>query len=115
MAIPQSGPTPAPECLSCGACCFSRLIDYVRVTGDDHARMGSRAGELVHFTGNRAYLNMFEGHCIALVIDPSAGTLTCNAYAIRPDTCRDLTRGEAACRGELAEKSARPLVLLKRS
>ena len=104
-----------PECLACGTCCFSQLADYVRVTGDDHARMGARTDELVHFTGNRAYLNMTDGHCVALVLDAAAGSFTCSAYAVRPDTCRDLVRGEGACQAERDEKSGRPLVALRRS
>jgi hypothetical protein len=36
----------APECLACGTCCFSNLEMYVRVSGDDHARLAERAEEL---------------------------------------------------------------------
>lgn len=104
-----------PGCLACGTCCFSNLLDYVRVTGSDHARMDDRADELVHFTGNRAYLNMIDGHCGALRIDVVTRELVCMAYAIRPDVCRDLTRGEPTCLGEIAEKSERPLIALGRA
>lgn len=106
-----------PACLACGACCFSRLATYVRVSGDDYARLGERADELAHFgdTDNRAYMRMVDGHCAALVVDGAAGELVCNAYETRPDACRDLTRGLGACLGELEMKAERPLLALARA
>jgi uncharacterized protein len=83
---------PVPECLACGACCFSRLETYVSVTGDDHARLGERADELVRFDGNRAYMRMLDGHCAALRIEKGSGQLVCGAYETRPQICRDLDR-----------------------
>lgn len=103
---------PVPECLACGACCFSRLETYVRVTGDDHARLGDRADPLVRFDGNRAYMRMVDGHCAALGIEKGAGQFVCTVYEARPQTCRDLTRGSGACLGEIATKHERPLLAL---
>ena len=103
-----------PPCLACGACCFSLLPTYVRVTGDDHARLGDRADVLVRFEGNRAYMRMHDGHCAALEVDPIRGEFVCGTYATRPQTCRDLARGEPACRGEIASKAERPLLALRR-
>jgi uncharacterized protein len=104
---------PVPECLACGACCFSRLETYVRVTGDDHALLGDRADELVRFDGNRAYMRMVDGHCAALRVEGSFGRLVCSAYATRPQTCRDLARSSGACLGEIAGKHDRPVRALK--
>lgn len=101
-----------PECLACGACCFSVLAAYVRVTGLDHARLGERADEVVWFDGNRAYMRMTDGHCGALRIEPISGRFICSVYETRPDVCRELSRGSAACRGELDAKAQRPLVTL---
>lgn len=101
----------APECLNCGACCFSLLETYVRVTGNDHERLAERADELVHFEGNRAYMRMDDGHCAALRVE-SSGQLVCSVYETRPDTCRDLARGGAACQGEIATKRERPVLAL---
>lgn len=101
-----------PACLGCGACCFSNLSSYVRVTGDDYASIGARVEELTHFEGNRCYMNMHEGHCAALVIDPGAGRFVCSIYEQRPSTCRDLARGSSACRGEIHEKGERPRLLV---
>jgi uncharacterized protein len=102
-----------PACLSCGACCFSQLASYVRVTGADHTRLGARVDELTHFDGNRCYMNMHEGHCAALVIDLPTRQFVCSIYETRPSTCRDLARGSAACRGELHEKRERPLLSVR--
>lgn len=101
-----------PECLTCGACCFSLLAAYVRVTGRDHARLAERAEELVWFEGNRAYMRMVEGHCGALRIEPASGRFYCSAYETRPDVCRDLARGSDACRAELDAKAQRPVLTL---
>jgi Fe-S-cluster containining protein len=103
---------PVPECLACGACCFSRLETYVSVTGDDHARLAERADELVWFDDNRAYMRMVDGHCAALRIEKGSGQLVCGAYETRPKICRDLARGSGACRGEIASKHDRPLLAL---
>src|SRR5258708_39575866 len=99
---------PLPECLACGACCFSQLETYVRVTGDDHARLGSRAEDLVWFDGNRAYMRMVDGRCAALRVERTSGQFVCSAYETRPQTCRDLARGSGACLGEIASKYDRP-------
>ena len=101
-----------PACLECGACCFSMLANYVRVTGADHTRIGARVEELTHFHGNRCYMNMVDGHCAALVLDPAKRQFVCSIYEDRPSTCRDLGRGSAACEGERHEKGERPLLLL---
>lgn len=101
-----------PECLACGACCFSLLGTYVKVSGDDHARLAERAEELVWFDGNRAYMRMLDGHCRALVIEVPSGRFFCSAYATRPDVCRELARGSGACRAEIELKAPRPLLAL---
>jgi uncharacterized protein len=101
-----------PECLACGACCFSQLATYVRVTGNDHSRLAERADGLVWFDGNRAYMRMTEGHCAALRLEPASGHFFCTAYAQRPDVCRDLERGSPACLGEISVKAERPVIAL---
>ncbi|HEX8796540.1 MAG TPA: YkgJ family cysteine cluster protein, partial [Polyangiaceae bacterium] len=90
-----------PPCLECGACCFSNLETAVRVTGDDHERLGADAEGLVHFVGNRAYMRLADGHCAALRVEPS-GRFVCTVYETRPEVCRHLERGSPQCAGELA-------------
>ncbi len=106
---PVSPPTPA-DCRACGVCCHSALEAYVRVTGDDWARLGDEAPRVAHFIGNRAYLRMVDGHCIGLRIDRAPDGRVdafCTLYERRPQTCRDLERGSPACGGEILSKGGR--------
>ena len=102
-----------PECTSFGTCCFSDLPEYVRVFGVDMDRMDERAAGYTHFIGNRCYMRLEGGHCAALVIDPEARLFLCAIYEMRPDVCRSLDRGSGSCRGEIHEKSARPLLAVE--
>jgi uncharacterized protein len=104
-----------PECLACGACCFSRLETFVRVTGDDYARMADRAESLVRFDGFRGYMRMADEHCAALVVDVASGRWMCGAYAVRPQVCRDLARSSGECLAELDAKADRPLMALRQA
>jgi Fe-S-cluster containining protein len=89
------------------------LATFVRVSGDDYARLAERAESLVSFDGSRAYMRMVDGHCRALEIEPSSGRFVCTAYATRPQVCRDLARGSGACLGERETKAERPLLALR--
>lgn len=102
-----------PDCLSCGACCFGPGSRYVRVSGDDYARLGDEAERLTSFIENRCYMRMEDGHCAALAID-AGRRFVCGVYALRPAVCRALERGSAACRAELEQKrELRARVLLR--
>jgi Fe-S-cluster containining protein len=100
-----------PECLRCGTCCFSASDAYVRVSGEDFARLGERAAALVAWSGNRAYMRMRDGRCAALRV--AAGAFVCTVYERRPRICRDLERGSPECEGEIAAKGDRPLRVLR--
>jgi Fe-S-cluster containining protein len=102
-----------PECLACGVCCFSRLDTYVRVTGDDHQRLGELAEALSCFVGNRCFMRMAEEHCAALVVEHASARFVCSVYERRPATCRDLQRGSPECLGERALKGDRPAAALR--
>ena len=87
----------------------------MRVSGDDHARLGDAGDTLVRFEGNRAYMRMEDGHCAALQVardleadEGSAGRFVCSVYERRPEVCRNLARGGLSCRGEIAAKGDRP-------
>ena len=84
----------------------------MRVVGSDHARLGELAGELTHFIGNRCFMNMVRGHCVALVIELETGRFVCSVYETRPAVCRDLERASPQCRAEIHEKGERPRALL---
>jgi hypothetical protein len=98
-----------PDCLACGACCFSTLSRYAPVTGDDYARLGDAAARLVTWEENRAYMRIEDGHCAALAIDETSGRFVCTVYATRPSICRDLARGSPQCAGERLAKADRPV------
>lgn len=95
----------SPECQTCGACCFSGALRYVRVTGADYARLGDRAEALVHFIGNQAFMRMLTYHCAALEFDDHTGRFSCSAYEERPAACRELQSGSSACHGEKTAKA----------
>jgi len=104
-------PSP-PVCLNCGVCCFSKLETYVRVTGEDWARLGEAAERVAHFLGHRAFMRMRDGHCAALQVrtgTDGAREYCCAVYERRPQTCRDLARGSPQCEGEIALKGDRPV------
>jgi uncharacterized protein len=103
----------APPCLACGSCCFSKLATYARIDGSDHARLGDRVDELTVFIGNRCYMKMHDGHCAALAVDVVTRRFVCSAYETRPAVCRELERGSPACRGEIHEKSTRPVAFIR--
>jgi len=101
---------PTPNCLSCGVCCFSRLETYVRLSGDDWARLGDETERVAHFIGNRAYLKIHDSYCAALEIrsgDDGQREYFCTIYDRRPQICRDLDRGSPQCEGERALKGDR--------
>lgn len=109
----SSASSDSVACLRCGVCCFSRLDTYVRVTGEDWARLGPDADRLARFVGHRAYLRMIDGRCAALAIRPAedgsdAREYFCTVYERRPQTCRDLARGSPECEAEIALKADRP-------
>ncbi len=107
--IPTTMETPT-DCLNCGVCCFSKSATYVRVSGADWTRLGAEAEAVARFVGQRAYMRMEDGHCIALHITTHRGrppVFFCSLYAKRPQICRDLRRGSPECEGELTTKARR--------
>jgi uncharacterized protein len=100
-------------CLTCGACCFSRLDRYVRVSGDDYQRLGEAASELALFIENRCYLRLRDGHCSALIISRE-GAFRCSIYQRRPAICREIEPGGPACRAEIEQKAGRTREALAR-
>jgi len=89
------------------------LPTYVRVNGEDWARLGDTAERVAHFIGHRAYMKMSDGHCAALDVRCSVegeAEFFCTIYEQRPQVCRDLARGSPECQGELATKRGRTAV-----
>jgi Fe-S-cluster containining protein len=67
--------------------------------------LGDDAAQLAQFIGNRAFMRMAHGHCIALNVRPSTSGESeyfCTIYERRPQICRDLARGSMECSAERA-------------
>ena len=95
------------ECLRCGACCFAGDPRYVRVTGDDHERLGDLAEEYTRFIENRCYMRVEQDICAALQIDAERGEFRCRLYPLRPEICRTLQPGSPQCQAERQRKAER--------
>ena len=98
------------DCLYCGVCCHAKSGTYVRVSETDLERLGEEAEHWVRQVGGQHYMRMEEGHCAALQITKKRGepgVFFCQIYARRPQVCRDLARGKAACQTELRSKADR--------
>src|SRR3954463_10661122 len=105
----SSSPNAVPsDCQRCGVCCFSDSAEYVWVTGYDWTRMGSDAENLAHFIGNRAFMRMTNGHCVALKVLKTKNDgvrFSCSIYDRRPEICRILERGSPECLADLEAKA----------
>ena len=91
-------------------CCFSKSGTYVRVSEMDWQRLGEDAGQWARMVGRERYMRMEEGHCLALQITTQRGeapVFFCAVYEKRPQVCRALARGKAACLTELHSKGAK--------
>jgi uncharacterized protein len=90
-------PSVPDDCTECGACCHGDGPRYLPVTGEDHFRLGDAAETLTEFIGNRCYMRLVEGRCIALRTRVQGKPYVCSVYAARPTLCRTLERGSPAC------------------
>jgi Fe-S-cluster containining protein len=93
-----------PDCISCGACCFSTNPRYVRVTGEDYTRLGEFADSMTQFIENRCYMRIDENRCIALTVDSRTKRYLCALYELRPHVCRSLAPGSPNCLAEIDRK-----------
>jgi len=106
MEIPEN-------CLHCGVCCFAKSGTYVRVSEADWARLGPDADRVARHVGRQAFMRMEDGHCAALHVTTRRSAppvFFCTLYDRRPQVCRHLARGSAACQTELRNKAARVAV-----
>lgn len=97
----------APECLTCGACCFSVATNYVPVSGADYSRLGVNSERWITWQNNRAFMRMTGGHCAALTLQagPAGPQFFCSIYDRRPQSCRDLARGSPQCHADCTTKA----------
>jgi uncharacterized protein len=106
--------TDTPECVECGACCFSSEEDYLLVAGFDLARLAEDAERLTVSIAHRFYMKITDGRCAALALDREKGQWLCSVYERRPDVCRWLQRGSGHCLAQRREKLERPIALRRK-
>lgn len=81
------------DCVSCGACCFSRNPRYLELLPWDAAR--SLPPESLFTDEGRTFVRFECGHCIHL--DLSNGKAACQVYEDRPEACRAFRAGSFEC------------------
>lgn len=86
-------PADAFDCVSCGACCFSKNPRYLSLLGWDASRR-LPPGSLSEEDG-RIYVRFDCGHCVHL--DLSGGKAVCGVYEERPEACRAFRAGSFEC------------------
>lgn len=102
-----------PDCQECAACCFANTSRYIQVWHVDYERLGELADDVTSIIDGRRYLEMQNGHCAALRIDPATRRFACGIYERRPDACRWLERGSSHCQAQIAHKAERPLIAIE--
>lgn len=81
------------DCVSCGACCFSRNPRYLKLLPYDVSR-ALPPESLIHEDGE-SYVSFACGHCVHL--DLSNGKAACQIYEDRPEACRAFRAGSFEC------------------
>lgn len=81
------------DCVSCGACCFSRNPKYLQLLAWDAGR--TLPPESLFSEEGRTYVDFSCGHCVHL--DLSGGKAVCGVYAERPEACRAFRAGSFEC------------------
>ena len=83
------------DCVTCGACCFSRNPRYLVLLPEDEAA-GRRLPPSSLFTAEgRTYVDYSCGHCVHLQL--GEGKAVCAVYEDRPEACRAFRAGSFEC------------------
>jgi hypothetical protein len=91
--VPSNMTDPSFDCVSCGACCFSRHKRYLALTGWDASRALPTASLIVE--GGQTYVKFDCGHCVHLQL--GGGKAVCGVYEDRPEACRAFRAGSFEC------------------
>ena len=81
------------DCVSCGACCFSRNPLYLKLLPWDASR--SLPPETLFSQEGQIFVKFDCGHCVNL--DLSNGKAACGVYEDRPEACRAFRAGSFEC------------------
>ena len=99
------------DCVSCGACCFSRNPRYLQLLPYDASR--ELPEESLIRENGETYVSFACGHCVHL--DLSNGKAACQVYEDRPEACRAFRAGSFECmkairaNGIMGEKVRQPV------
>lgn len=84
---------PSFDCVSCGACCFSKNPKYLSLLNWDASR--NLPEDSLFREGDATYVRFDCGHCTHLQL--GAGTAMCGVYEDRPEACRAFRAGSFEC------------------
>tara|TARA_R110000751_G_scaffold66780_6_gene136459 strand:+ start:18416 stop:18784 length:369 start_codon:yes stop_codon:yes gene_type:complete len=90
---PHAMTDPLFDCVSCGACCFSRHPRYLALSPWDASRAlpeGSLFAE-----GGQTFVKFDCGRCVHLQL--GGGKAVCGVYEDRPEACRAFRAGSFEC------------------
>jgi uncharacterized protein len=82
-------PVQAFDCVTCGACCFSRNPRYLVLLPEDATR--PLPPDQLFEEGGRTFMDFSCGHCAHLKLE--AGQALCSVYENRPEACRAFRAG----------------------
>ena len=81
------------DCVTCGACCFSRNPRYLSLLNWDADR--TLPAESLFTENDATYVRFDCGHCAHLQL--GAGKAVCGVYEDRPEACRAFRAGSFEC------------------
>lgn len=81
------------DCVTCGACCFSKNPRYLVLLPEDAGRSLPTDSLFEH--EGRTYVDFSCGHCVHLQL--RGGQAVCAVYEARPEACRAFRAGSFEC------------------
>lgn len=91
--MPQVVEDASFDCVSCGACCFSKNPRYLMLLGWDASRR--LPPDSLFEEGGRTFVRFDCGHCVHLELE--GGKAVCGVYEERPEACRAFRAGSFEC------------------
>lgn len=84
---------PSFDCVSCGACCFSRNPRYLALLPWDASR--NLPADSLFSEGGQTFVKFGCGHCVHLQL--AGAKAVCGVYEDRPEACRAFRAGSFEC------------------
>jgi Fe-S-cluster containining protein len=83
------------DCVTCGACCFSKNPRYLVLLPEDEAAGRRMPPSSLFQHEGRTYVDYSCGHCVHLKL--GEGRAVCDVYQDRPEACRAFRAGSFEC------------------